>query len=78
MQPVVFTVAMRDWSSAELTESSWLREVAGLTLAEVVEFVCQQAGLQPLFEETVDTEKDEQGLWEGAELPSKLDKLSVH
>lgn len=77
MKPVVFTVAMRDWESAELKGSASLREVAGLTLAEVVEFVCQQAGLEPLFEEVVDTKENMGGVESGAGLPSLLDKMSV-
>jgi hypothetical protein len=69
MRPVVFTVSMRDWASAGLS--------ARLGLAGVLEFACQEAGLEPLFEEVVDKEEEEEGAGEEAELPAMLDKLSV-
>jgi hypothetical protein len=50
---VVFTVAMRQWSNNET------REIAGKHLAAVVEFAASSVGLEPCFEETGDTDEED-------------------
>jgi hypothetical protein len=83
LKMIVFTVAMRQWSSNEA------RQFAGKHLAAVVEFVATSVGLEPCFEDVVysdaeDEEKEKAKMEElvkaaetAARLPTIFDRLAM-